>query len=145
MSFVYCLAGNVLVAETGRLLRQVAETLHTAVLVTNHVVGAGNFGRGPGAAVSHPAAQHINMEYKPALGEQWRGIPHVRLQLSRATAAADVACMTILSHPLRVSAVNRRLLMCSGTVTAIYMPAESTSPPFASTTALAATYYLHVL
>lgn len=97
-------AGNVLVSETGRLLRQVAETLHAAVLVTNHVVGAGGFGRQPSAAPTGGAGLYdVNTDYKPALGEQWRGMPHVRLQLSRATAVADVTCMTVLAHPLRVS------------------------------------------
>lgn len=94
-------AGNVLVSETGRLLRQVAEALNAAVLVTNHVVGASSFGRGPGPA-GNGALQHVSTDYKPALGEQWRGVPHVRLQLSKATAATDTVCMTILSHPLRV-------------------------------------------
>ena len=90
-------------SETGRLLRQVAETLHAAVLVTNHVVGAGSFGKVPPAGPTGVGSLYdVNTDYKPALGEQWRGVPHVRLQLSRATAIADIACMTVLSHPLRV-------------------------------------------
>eukprot|EP00878_Enallax_costatus_P032782 GHUV01036050.1.p1 GENE.GHUV01036050.1~~GHUV01036050.1.p1 ORF type:complete len:302 (+),score=72.54 GHUV01036050.1:114-908(+) len=94
--------GNVIVSETGRLLRQVAETLRAAVLVTNHVVGAGSFGKAPPAgSTGFGSLYDVNTDYKPALGEQWRGVPHVRLQLSRATAVADVVCMMILSHPHR--------------------------------------------
>lgn len=101
-------AGNVLVAETGRMLKLAAETSQAAVLVTNHVVGVGSFGKqaGPpgGGTAAGPVLSAVNTAYKPALGEQWRGIPHVRLQLSRATAGGnDLVCVTLLSHPLRVS------------------------------------------
>jgi hypothetical protein len=93
-------AGHVLVTEVGRLLRHVAEALHCAVLVTNHVVGAG--GRGGGDAASSHGG--VSSGFKPALGEQWRGVAHVRLQLSHSSGGgnADVIVATLLSHSIAV-------------------------------------------
>lgn len=105
-------AGHVLVAETGRMLRHVADSLNLAVVVTNHVVGTGGYGRGgggrgePAGAAGSTATRlgsgDISYNYKPALGEQWRGLPSTRLQLSRAPAV-DVVCATLLTHSMRVS------------------------------------------
>jgi hypothetical protein len=108
----------VLVAETARLLRHVADALQCCVLVTNHVVGAGGgvaAGRedalgtsGAASNTAHAGAGGVNLSYKPALGEQWRGAAHVRLQLSRA--GGDFVSATLLTHTLRVS-------LCSAAVT----------------------------
>jgi hypothetical protein len=113
--------GHVLVAETARLLRHVADALQCCVLVTNHVVGAGGgfaAGRedahGTSGVASNSAragAGGVNLSYKPALGEQWRGAAHVRLQLSRA--GGDLVSATVLMHTMRVSP-------CSGAVICDY-------------------------
>jgi hypothetical protein len=117
------------VAETGRLLRHIADSLKLAVLVTNHVVGSnygaygnrGTAGRdntgatGQQGATGTGAARlgrgDVNYNFKPALGEQWRGLPHTRLQLSRAPAA-DVVCATLLASSIKVCWC--WLLTCSG-------------------------------
>eukprot|EP00879_Flechtneria_rotunda_P013682 GHRR01014292.1.p1 GENE.GHRR01014292.1~~GHRR01014292.1.p1 ORF type:complete len:134 (+),score=49.92 GHRR01014292.1:30-431(+) len=101
-------AGHVLVAEAGRLLRHLADSLQLAVLVTNHVVGSGSFGggssrddtaTGAGCVVAGVGPVGVNYGYKPALGEQWRTLPHVRLQLSKA--AGNLVCATLLTHSMR--------------------------------------------
>jgi hypothetical protein len=107
------------VAETGRLLRHIADSLQLAVLVTNHVVGssygaygsrdaAGRDNTGTGGQQGRTAGGaarlgpgDVNYNFKPALGEQWRGLPHTRLQLSRAPAA-DVMCATLLASSIKV-------------------------------------------
>ncbi|GAB2235062.1 hypothetical protein Droror1_Dr00004341 [Drosera rotundifolia] len=57
--------GHALMVSAGVLLKKLAYEYNLCVLVTNHMVG------GDGG---HP---------KPALGESWKSIPHVRLLLSR--------------------------------------------------------------
>lgn len=94
--------GHVLVAETARLLRHTADALQCSVLVTNHVVGAGSGGFAAGreeGSGSSTRAGGVNLAFKPALGEQWRGAPHVRLQLSRA--GGDLVCATLLTYAMR--------------------------------------------
>jgi hypothetical protein len=101
-------AGHVLVAETARLLRHTADALQCSVLVTNHVVGAGGGFAGArddaaGAATassSRNASGGVSSNFKPALGEQWRGAAHVRLQLSRA--GGELVAATLLTHPMKV-------------------------------------------
>lgn len=100
-----------LVAETARLLRHTADALQCSVLVTNHVVGAGG-GWAAGRDERHAGGSSraagpggVNPSFKPALGEQWRGAAHVRLQLSRA--GGDLVTATLLSHTFRVSAAGR--------------------------------------
>lgn len=97
-------------AETARLLRHTADALQCSVLVTNHVVGAGSGfaagredGHGAGSVLAGGSARAggVNLAFKPALGEQWRGAPHVRLQLSRA--GGDLVCATLLTYAMRVS------------------------------------------
>ncbi|KAJ0236016.1 DNA repair protein RAD51 4 [Hirschfeldia incana] len=58
--------GRALMVALGYLLKKLAHEHNIAVLVTNHTVGAGESGK-----------------TKPALGETWKSIPHVRLMLSR--------------------------------------------------------------
>ncbi|KAL5581088.1 hypothetical protein UlMin_013530 [Ulmus minor] len=57
--------GHALMVSAGSLLKKLAHDHNLAVLVTNHTVG------GEGGVP------------KPALGETWKSIPHVRLLLSR--------------------------------------------------------------
>ncbi|XP_060972952.1 DNA repair protein RAD51 homolog 4 isoform X3 [Cannabis sativa] len=57
--------GHALMVSAGYLLKKLAHEHNLAVLVTNHTVG------GEGGVP------------KPALGETWKSIPHVRLLLSR--------------------------------------------------------------
>lgn len=108
-----CFAGHVVVAETARLLRHIAHALQCCVLVTNHVVGAGGSftpgGREDSSAAasssgSRTAPGGTNLSYKPALGEQWKGAAHVRLQLSRA--GGDLVAASLLTHPMNVSVQN---------------------------------------
>ncbi|GFS30663.1 RmlC-like cupins superfamily protein [Actinidia rufa] len=87
--------GHALMISAGSFLKRLAHEHNLAVLiflspgsgrnlmakaVTNHVVG------GEGGAL------------KPALGESWKSIPHVRLQLSREHGS-NLCSMCILAHP----------------------------------------------
>ncbi|CAA7026281.1 unnamed protein product [Microthlaspi erraticum] len=58
--------GRALMVAVGYMLKKLAHEHNIAILVTNHTVGAGEGGR-----------------TKPALGETWKSIPHVRLMLTR--------------------------------------------------------------
>ncbi|XP_071720339.1 DNA repair protein RAD51 homolog 4 isoform X2 [Rutidosis leptorrhynchoides] len=71
--------GYVLMVSVGYLLKELADRHNIAVLVTNHMVS------GEGGNL------------KPALGESWKNIPHVRLQLS--WDHASTSCVRILRHP----------------------------------------------
>ncbi|CAN1808578.1 DNA repair protein RAD51 homolog 4 [Linum perenne] len=72
--------GHGLMASLGVLLKKLAHEYNIAILVTNHMVG------GEGGSL------------KPALGESWKSIPHVRLLLSRdhRTNACNIST---LKHP----------------------------------------------
>ncbi|KAJ3706356.1 hypothetical protein LUZ61_010061 [Rhynchospora tenuis] len=76
--------GWCMVASVGVLLKRIAYEHNIAVLVTNHMVGG------------------ENGTVKPALGESWKGIPHVRLLLSHSTGN-DCGTVTVLKHTLMVS------------------------------------------
>lgn len=79
-----------------------------AVLLTNHVVGTSGFGSdaaggagGGGMRLGGPLG--VSTQYKPALGEQWRGVPHVRVQLAKGRGGTVLA--TLLTHSLWVRGV----------------------------------------
>nr|XP_016436785.1 PREDICTED: DNA repair protein RAD51 homolog 4-like isoform X1 [Nicotiana tabacum] len=72
--------GHALMVSVGFLLKRLAHEHDICILVTNHMV-AGEKGTS-----------------KPALGESWRGIPHVRLLLSR-DRARNISSMSVLRHP----------------------------------------------
>ncbi|CAL5334251.1 DNA repair protein RAD51 homolog 4 [Camellia sinensis] len=72
--------GRALMISAGSFLKKLAHEHNLAVLVTNHMVS------GEGGI------------HKPALGESWKTIPHVRLQLSREHGT-NVCNMCILRHP----------------------------------------------
>ncbi|EFJ52146.1 hypothetical protein VOLCADRAFT_103167 [Volvox carteri f. nagariensis] len=88
--------GTTLLVATGRTLKELAEQHSIAVLVTNHVTstgpmtwggggGRGGGGGGDGVAADRgvSAAAAVGVAgLKPALGEQWRPQPHMRVQLS---------------------------------------------------------------
>lgn len=62
------------------LLKKLAHEYNLAVLVTNHTVG------GDGGIP------------KPALGESWKTLPHVRLLLSR-DCGSNTYQVSLLKHP----------------------------------------------
>jgi len=64
------------------ILKKLADEHNLSVLVTNHMVSAGN-----GAV-------------KPALGESWKTVPHVRLMISREN---NICTATVLKHTLLAS------------------------------------------
>ncbi|KAL0797475.1 hypothetical protein Bca101_052649 [Brassica carinata] len=72
--------GRALMVALGYLLKKLAHEHNIAVLVTNHTVGAGENGK-----------------TKPALGETWKSIPHVRLMLSRDHRNSNCT-ISILKH-----------------------------------------------
>uniref|UniRef100_M4EPI0 RecA family profile 1 domain-containing protein n=1 Tax=Brassica campestris TaxID=3711 RepID=M4EPI0_BRACM len=72
--------GRALMVALGYLLKKLAHEHNIAVLVTNHTVGAGESGK-----------------TKPALGETWKSIPHVRLMLSRDHRNSNCT-ISILKH-----------------------------------------------
>lgn len=77
-------SGRALMVSVGYLLKKLADENNIAVLVTNHTVG------GEGGIP------------KPALGESWKGIPHVRLLLSRDCKSNNFN-VSILKHPSMAS------------------------------------------
>ncbi|XP_004505899.1 DNA repair protein RAD51 homolog 4 isoform X2 [Cicer arietinum] len=76
--------GHALMISAGFLLKKLAHEHNIAVLVTNHVVG-GEDGNS-----------------KPALGESWKSVPHVRLLLSR-DCGGNVCNISIIKHPAMAS------------------------------------------
>ncbi|XP_031247554.1 DNA repair protein RAD51 homolog 4 isoform X2 [Pistacia vera] len=76
--------GRALMISAGFLLKKLAHEYNLAVLVTNHTVG------GEGGLA------------KPALGESWKSVPHVRLFLSR-NRGSNICNMSILKHPSMAS------------------------------------------
>ncbi|KAK9756680.1 hypothetical protein RND81_01G114400 [Saponaria officinalis] len=72
--------GHALMISAGNLLKKMAHEYNVCVLVTNHMVGGEN-----GSA-------------KPALGESWKTVPHVRLLLShdRESRSCNIS---VVKHP----------------------------------------------
>lgn len=85
-------SGHALMISAGFLLKKLAYEYNLAVLVTNHMVG------GEGGTL------------KPALGESWKSIPHVRLLLSR-DHGSNICNMSILHHPSTVSGKGARFMI----------------------------------
>ncbi|KAF3453812.1 hypothetical protein FNV43_RR04253 [Rhamnella rubrinervis] len=71
--------GHALMVSAGYLLKKLAHEYNIAVLLTNHTVG------GEGGIP------------KPALGETWKTIPHVRLLLSR-DRGNNICSISIIKH-----------------------------------------------
>ncbi|KAJ4725891.1 DNA repair RAD51-like protein [Melia azedarach] len=76
--------GRALMISAGFLLKKLADEYNVAVLVINHTVG----GEG---GIS-----------KPALGESWKSVPHVRLLLSHKHGS-NICNISILKHPSMAS------------------------------------------
>ncbi|KAM0941298.1 putative ATP diphosphatase [Dioscorea sansibarensis] len=76
--------GRMLMLSCGTLLKKLANEHNISVLVTNHMV------RGEGGVL------------KPALGESWKSIPHVRLQLS-CDRVRNICQATVLKHTFMAS------------------------------------------
>ncbi|KAF7805510.1 DNA repair protein RAD51-like protein 4 isoform X2 [Senna tora] len=76
--------GHALMISAGFLLKKLAHEQNLAVLVTNHMVG-GDSGTS-----------------KPALGESWKSVPHIRLLLSRDWQS-NICNFFILKHPSMAS------------------------------------------
>ncbi|XP_059315212.1 DNA repair protein RAD51 homolog 4 isoform X5 [Lycium ferocissimum] len=72
--------GHALMVSVGFLLKRLAHEHDISILVTNHMVGGE---RGTS---------------KPALGESWRSVPHVRLLLSK-DHVRNISSMSVLRHP----------------------------------------------
>ncbi|XP_050291217.1 DNA repair protein RAD51 homolog 4 isoform X9 [Quercus robur] len=86
--------GHALMISAGYLLKKLAHEHNIAVLVTNHTVG------GDGGIS------------KPALGESWKSIPHVRLLLSR-DHGGSICNVSILKHPSMVESFASLFTMCA--------------------------------
>ncbi|GIL42978.1 hypothetical protein Vafri_790 [Volvox africanus] len=111
--------GTALLTAVGRTLKQLAQQYSIAVLVTNHVTSAGSLARGwgrgrrgagsggEGAAMDRciSASATVGVEgLKPALGEQWRSQPHMRVQLSMDASQppeSGVRVATLTASPLQ--------------------------------------------
>lgn len=76
--------GRSMMISLAMILKKLAYEHNLAVLVTNHMVSAGN-----GAV-------------KPALGESWKSVPHVRLMISREHSS-NICTGTVLKHTLLAS------------------------------------------
>jgi len=110
--------GQVLIGAVGSMLRHIADTYSIAVLVTNHVVGAGGgFGggsEGGGGGEGRAAAQAAGGSggaFKPALGAQWRGQPHMRVQLSRGPLESGVVVATLTAATTKVVGEQRAFVI----------------------------------
>ncbi|GAA0165717.1 DNA metabolism protein [Lithospermum erythrorhizon] len=87
--------GHALLVQVGFMLKKIAYEHNIAVLVTNHMVAS------EGGSL------------KPALGERWKSIPHVRLHLSR-DSSNNTSWMSILGHPSVATGVAVEFeMMCS--------------------------------
>ncbi|XP_024008622.1 DNA repair protein RAD51 homolog 4 [Eutrema salsugineum] len=84
--------GRALMVAVGYMLKKLAHEHNIAILVTNHTVGAGEGGK-----------------TKPALGETWKSIPHVRLMLSRDHRNSNCT-ISILKHTSMPSGLTGRTL-----------------------------------
>ncbi|XP_057449110.1 DNA repair protein RAD51 homolog 4 [Lotus japonicus] len=76
--------GHALMISAGFLLKKLAHEYNIAALVTNHVVGGED-------GIS-----------KPALGESWKSVSHVRLLLSH-DSTSNVCNISIIKHPSMAS------------------------------------------
>ncbi|XP_039794357.1 DNA repair protein RAD51 homolog 4-like isoform X2 [Panicum virgatum] len=76
--------GRSMMISVAMILKKLADEHNLSVLVTNHMVSAGN-----GAV-------------KPALGESWKAVPHVRLMISRE-CENNICTATVLKHTLLAS------------------------------------------
>ncbi|KAL6979243.1 DNA repair protein rad51d [Sarracenia purpurea var. burkii] len=85
--------GRALMISAGSFLKKLAHEHNLAVLVTNHMVSGGE--------------QGIS---KPALGESWKSIPHVRLHLSREHGS-NICNMSILGHPYMASGKTTKFMI----------------------------------
>ncbi|GLI69005.1 hypothetical protein VaNZ11_013543 [Volvox africanus] len=111
--------GTALLTAVGRILKQLAQQYSIAVLVTNHVTSANSLARGlgrglkgagsggEGAAMDRCISTSATVGVgglKPALGEQWRSQPHMRVQLSMDASQAPesrVRVATLTASPLQ--------------------------------------------
>ncbi|CAN6179881.1 unnamed protein product [Urochloa humidicola] len=76
--------GRSMMISVAMILKKLADEHNLSVLVTNHTVSAGN-----GVV-------------KPALGESWKAVPHVRLVISRE-CESNICTATVLKHTLLAS------------------------------------------
>ncbi|KAL8140278.1 hypothetical protein V2J09_006299 [Rumex salicifolius] len=79
--------GHALMISLGYHLKKLAIEYNLSVLVTNHMVGGGG---------GHS---------KPALGESWKTVPHVRILLSR-DKESNICNMSLLRHPSMVCSLS---------------------------------------
>ncbi|RVW66146.1 DNA repair protein RAD51-like 4 [Vitis vinifera] len=89
---IFSSKGRALMISAGFLLKKLAHEHNLAVVVTNHMVG------GEGGIL------------KPALGESWKSIPHVRLLLSR-DPGSSICHMSILKHSYMASGRAARFMI----------------------------------
>ncbi|PON67006.1 Meiotic recombinase Dmc [Parasponia andersonii] len=85
--------GHALMTSAGFLLKKLADEHNLAILVTNHTVG------GEGGIP------------KPALGETWKSIPHVRLLLSR-DRGNNTCSVSIMKHSSLASGKAASFVIC---------------------------------
>ncbi|TVU10731.1 hypothetical protein EJB05_44277 [Eragrostis curvula] len=75
--------GRSMMITVAMILKKLADEYNLSVLVTNHMVSAGNG------------------TLKPALGQSWKTVPHVRLMLSH-DRGRHICTATVLKHTLLV-------------------------------------------
>ncbi|CAN6210163.1 unnamed protein product [Urochloa humidicola] len=86
--------GRSMMISVAMILKKLADEHNLSVLVTNHMVSAGN-----GAV-------------KPALGESWKAVPHVRLVISRE-CESNICTATVLKHTLLASRRTAKFMLPS--------------------------------
>ncbi|XP_072997413.1 DNA repair protein RAD51 homolog 4 isoform X3 [Typha latifolia] len=84
--------GRFLMVSVGIILKRLANDYNLSVLVTNHMVS------GEGGLL------------KPALGESWKTIPHIRLVISR-DQGSNFCTATILKHTLMASGHTSKIVI----------------------------------
>ena len=75
------LQGHAILAAAAALIKEIAQSLHIAVIVTNHMVSSGSRTQKAGGAMTSLSSSSLSSSKVPALGESWHNQCHVRVQL----------------------------------------------------------------
>lgn len=98
----YSNQGYVLMTGVSRLLKQLAATHGVAILMSNHVTES----RADAAdEISGSTVSNAPRDYVPALGDLWRGQPHMRIQLHVIKDPQGPRVATLTMCPVMVSAL----------------------------------------
>ncbi|XP_031743459.1 DNA repair protein RAD51 homolog 4 isoform X4 [Cucumis sativus] len=101
--------GHALMISAGTLLKKIAHEHNIAVLVISYLKIL-QLQHGFLSTVTNHTVGGDRGTSKPALGESWKSVPHVRLQLSR-DAGSNVCQASILKHSSMASGMTARFVI----------------------------------